>query len=277
MITAFKCTRADGTDFRTGSVSYAPGSVVELLDHDPPSTGPCGRGLHVSPTAHMTCRFGNRQIDLGRWRWFEVRVLPEDVIAKDHEKFRVKRLTVVREVMRSELFGEDHEKRMAEVRAEIATWKSIPWLKPPRPVTEDDIRPLLAAWYEAISPWHARARGQDSGTLPRCARIVTDRKTALAAAAAAVAAADADAAAAADHWRLWSYWTRWYVRPRDVLWRSARWKIGNYQGPNPWAPLVEIMRLGCAPIGYATLPGVSDEVAFTVYCGVGGCMDFARS
>jgi hypothetical protein len=34
--------------------------------------------------------------------------------------------------------------------------------------------------------------------------------------------------------------------------------------PNPWAPLVELYRLGCIPIGYATMPGDS-EVAFTVY------------
>lgn len=32
--------------------------------------------------------------------------------------------------------------------------------------------------------------------------------------------------------------------------------------PNPWAPLVEMMRLGCVPIGYATIDGVTEFVVY---------------
>lgn len=40
------------------------------------------------------------------------------------------------------------------------------------------------------------------------------------------------------------------MSPRYVLWRAARWRIYGVSGPNPWEPLVELYRLGCAPIGY---------------------------
>jgi len=73
---------------------------------------------------------------------------------------------------------------------------------------------------------------------------------------------DADAADAA----LWPHWAyrRWYVRPRYALWRSARWKLLMKDKPNPWAPIVEMFRLGCMPIGYCK--GDSGVVEFVVYC-----------
>jgi hypothetical protein len=69
---AYKSTRPDGTDFRTGKVQYAVGVVVEVADPDPPSTGPCGRGLHVSPTTRMTVQYS--EYSIRPWRWWEVEV-----------------------------------------------------------------------------------------------------------------------------------------------------------------------------------------------------------
>mgnify|MGYP001564110157 FL=1 len=106
MIRAFKCTRANGKDFHTNAVAYIVGNVVEQLDCDPASKGPCGRGLHVSPTAVLTCQYGQWGVDRGRWRWFEVEVDPVDVIAQDASKLRVRKLRVLREVTKQEIFGD---------------------------------------------------------------------------------------------------------------------------------------------------------------------------
>ena len=45
---------------------------------------------------------------------------------------------------------------------------------------------------------------------------------------------------------------RWYVRPRYVLWRLARWQIAAMPGASPWEPLAEMYRIGCAPLGYCS-------------------------
>lgn len=78
--------------------------------------------------------------------------------------------------------------------------------------------------------------------------------TADAAAYAAACVADAAAAAASAAYtkiaKIWPYWVSRYVAPRHVLRQSARWEIFLHAPENPWAPLVETMRLGCMPIGY---------------------------
>ncbi len=61
MTIAYKCTRANGKDFKTDSVEYAVGVTLEHPDPEL-SSAPCGRGYHVSPTAQMTCQYGERSI-----------------------------------------------------------------------------------------------------------------------------------------------------------------------------------------------------------------------
>ena len=186
-IIAFKATRPDGTDYRTGSVRYDVGTTVEVEGCDPPEEGPCGRGLHVSPQPRQTCRYINRSLRGARARFFEVHIQPQDVIARGSDKLRVSKLHVAREVAFEEVFpGLDTEglrQRVEAVRAEMATWKQFPWLKPARLITEDDVKPLLARWYDALSRWLP-----PGVSLPRRARIVRKRDMAL-------AAADADAGA----------------------------------------------------------------------------------
>jgi hypothetical protein len=73
----------------------------------------------------------------------------------------------------------------------------------------------------------------------------------------------AAAAAAAAAYRLFPYWASWYMHPRYALWRMARWRMFMpADQPNPWEPLVELFRLGVAPIGYRWIDG---EVVFCVY------------
>jgi len=297
VITAYKCTRADGTDFRTGKVDYSKlGVLVDEPRADRKSKDSCGSGLHVSTTARLTCQFGERNIDRGKWRWFEVEVDEADVLGKDSAKMRVAKLTPKREIFKEEIFGADIAERIARMRVASAEWKTIPWLKPPRAVTQEEIADLLAEFHEAITPlvrsYHLNYNRHER---PRRGRIVTDLNTVQrctgydgggddvaaddAAVVAVAGAADddiGDVAGAADEAaeaasarfaRFWPYdgvW--WYVRPYYVMWRYARCEIVfGKDRPNPFRPLLEMMKLGCAPLGYTTLPRVSDEVAFAVY------------
>lgn len=281
IIIAFKMTRPNGTDFRTGTINYAEalrtGKPVEVLDATI-SDNPCGHGIHVSPTARKTIQFGNRSHR--PWRWFQGEINFADIMAKDDEKYRVKRFKVVSELTLADIFGTDLAERVQAVHESILTWKTIPWFKSPKTVKEKTIAKLVSEWREALQPWA-------SAKLPTGVRIVTTRAAddgaaaydADAAEAAADAsanaaeaanaaaycasanaysesvvaayAADADYADAADDndgffWRL-----RWYVRPCYVLRRYAYWQIAGMLTPNPWKPLVELYRMGCVPIGFS--------------------------
>ena len=60
IITAYKVTRDDGTDFRTGTVLYKPGVTLEVVDAAPPEAGCCEPGLHLSHTPIATCGYIER-------------------------------------------------------------------------------------------------------------------------------------------------------------------------------------------------------------------------
>jgi hypothetical protein len=289
-VIAYKCTRANGRDFYADRYEHAVGVTITEPEAVPAGSGCCSPGLHVSPTARLAARCSNgldgaMERASRPWRFFQVAIEEADVLDRTADKWRVRSYRVEAELSHVDVFGQvtaDLQARVAPVRAEIATWKSIPWLKPARPVTAEDLAPLLAQWHDALAPWLVKRR--IARPLPRVVRIITDRKQADAAAdadaddddaadaadaatssaaataaaaaadaddAAADADADADAAAADAFYRLWSYWTRWYVRPRYALWRMARWDLFMGPAPNPWRPLVEIFKLGCAPIGYS--------------------------
>lgn len=273
---AYKCTRANGKDFKTNTVLYSVGNVVEQSECDPTWAGSCGRGLHVSPTPHKTCRFGDRSIDRGRWRWFEVDVDEANIIARDNEKLRVKKLKVVREISKDEMFG-DLRERSKKVREVAATFKSIPWLAPKERVDDAILLILFKRWRENLLPWAGNRKLPERVRIVRTASADADAAAGAAAAAAAdvaagasadaadaadadAAAADADAAsadadaaadAAAVKIRDWFCHRRWYVRPWRTLYRVARFEFVRKPGEeSPGQPFLEMYQLGCLPIGY---------------------------
>lgn len=99
----WKCTRADGSDFKTGTVNYADalakGIAVEIeaesaeqaASKRSSSETVCGYGLHVSPTARKTIQFANRIYR--PYRWFEGIVDVADIVERDEQKFRVRKFT----------------------------------------------------------------------------------------------------------------------------------------------------------------------------------------
>ena len=196
LVRAYKCTDGQGFDFRTGKLNYAfvcgSGQPITVENCDPPQkakTGDtCGRGLHVSPTAQLTIQFA----DKGKrpWRWWEVQFRAQDEVERDQFKIRVRRLNVVREVLLTEIFGPDFSERIQRVMAETKTWKSIPWLKPTRAVTDAELKAIFLQWHAAITPWLR----DPSYKLPKKFRMVRDRFAADAAVADAADAAILEAA-----------------------------------------------------------------------------------
>ena len=286
IITAYKCTREDGTDYRTGKVRYVPGEWITELNADL-SDAECGPGLHVSPTIRQTCGYINTTVRGRRARFFEVAIRMEDLISCGDDKLRCLRLYVVREVPFAEAFPDCAQwpERIEAVRADMATWKDIPWLKPPRTVTPKEVGDLFQQWHKRMQPFWQQ--GRDVPPLAfRVVRSAADAVVVVDAAAADADAADADAAVdavdavvvvdaaaadaaaaaaadAADALR-WHYSTRWYVRPRFIMWRWARWNIYKGEAGNPWAPLMAMFRLGARPIGYSR-NRETNAVEFVVY------------
>ena len=286
IITAYKCTREDGTDYRTGKVRYVPGEWITELNADL-SDAECGPGLHVSPTIRQTCGYINTTVRGRRARFFEVAIRMEDLISCGDDKLRCLRLYVVREVPFAEAFPDCAQwpERIEAVRADMATWKDIPWLKPPRTVTPKEVGDLFQQWHKRMQPFWQQGRdvpplafrvvrsaadavvvvdaaAADADAVVVVDAAAADADAAAADAAAADAAADADAAAA-DALR-WHYSTRWYVRPRFIMWRWARWNIYKGEAGNPWAPLMAMFRLGARPIGYSR-NRETNAVEFVVY------------
>jgi len=192
LVTAYKCTRADGTDFRTGTINYAgalaSGKPIKV-DAGPPTGRVCGRGLHVSPTLRDTIRYAS--CDQRPWRWFEVVYWAADEIERDTTKMRVRRIErVVRELALEDLFGADIALRARRVSKQIKAWKTIPWFRPARAVPDARLAECFGAWHAAISHW------LPAGTLlPKAMRVVRDLKVATAAAIAVATATEAAAAA----------------------------------------------------------------------------------
>ena len=195
IITAYKCTREDGTDYRTGKVRYVPGEWITELNADL-SDAECGPGLHVSPTIRQTCGYINTTVRGRRARFFEVAIRMEDLISCGDDKLRCLRLYVVREVPFAEAFPDCAQwpERIEAVRADMATWKDIPWLKPPRTVTPKEVGDLFQQWHKRMQPFWQQGRDVP----PLAFRVVRSAAAAAAADAAAAAADAADAAAAAD-------------------------------------------------------------------------------
>ncbi len=172
MILGFKVTRPNGRDFRTDSVDYAAacaaGLSVRVEDAEPANGHVCGRGLHVSPTARKTIQFAER--DIRPWRYWKGHYFAADLIESDEDKSRVWEFWPTREIFLTDIFGADFAERIEKVRADAATWKNIPWLKPTAESTDEAITALAVQWRAAIEPW------RNGRELPMAVKVLRDMK-----------------------------------------------------------------------------------------------------
>jgi len=91
----YKAVQLDRTSHYDGATKWRKGSVVRANNPSPPETGPCGRGIHCSPTL----------LDAVGWqrgpsRYYRVR--PHKIIAAGDTKVRCNAVTVGSELSRAE-------------------------------------------------------------------------------------------------------------------------------------------------------------------------------
>jgi hypothetical protein len=168
-IWAYKCTRENGTDFRTGEVNYARAlknkKPIEVLNAGPSNGLVCGHGIHTSPTAINTIHFSDKNFK--PWRWFKGWFYEEDLIEQNKYKNRSRRFHPTKELYLKDVFGNVLLKKCQRIEEETRTWKDIPWLEPPQKVTKKRVEELVKQWIEALQPYLAGKK------LPRKVRIAT--------------------------------------------------------------------------------------------------------
>jgi hypothetical protein len=131
-ITMYKLTRPDGFDFYSGTINYreAIGTIIRVIDFDPPEKGPCGKGLHAS-TNPNDCFIGAK-IPCAAFR-----VEGLQPIAKDNRKTRYRALEVIEEITDlDDLFGWNYLAAISPIH---------PFDITPPEITEKHVR-LLKTW-----------------------------------------------------------------------------------------------------------------------------------
>jgi hypothetical protein len=141
---------------------------------------------------------------------------------------------------------------------------SFPWLRPQREVSEAELAELVAEHDRALSAYgpvsvrttvrivHTVAAWDAARDTAWDAAWDAARGVARAAAWDAVwAAASASARASARGYTTAVAWGAAWDAGKDAAWdaaRAATHLVSGIDRPNPWSPLVEIWRLGCAPV-----------------------------
>ena len=98
-INLFKITKADGTDYKTGTINYLSGTWVEAPDWDPTYEEECGKGLHLADSPKAALIFaGSRDC-----RLFEVEAYISECVVfggtpEYPMKLRAKRCRILREL-----------------------------------------------------------------------------------------------------------------------------------------------------------------------------------
>lgn len=254
----YKCTRSNGTDFRTGTVNYANAlKTGEPLVHPNPelTSEPCGRGFHISPTARQTIQFSDSTFR--PYRWFKISYSQKAIIAQDTQKCRLSSLKVIAELTLEDIFDADTIKRIEACEAEIKTWDHFPWFKSKVKISKDIVEKLFLDWRSAISPWSNYSLSKELkivNSADNNSAYISDVANNISIDVLAVVAvldiidivsADTSASAVAEYHR-----GRWYFRPSHVFLQCERWKLANMDSPNPWQPLVDMFKLGLCPLGY---------------------------
>ena len=206
--------RSDYTDCYSGTVRYTVGETTTHPRADRRDVV-CGVGLHLCRYPEDVLQFRN-----GQWPVRLLEVRSDDVIATDAIKVRCGSIHVVREIGLAPAFGPNG----ASVVELIDELPSIPWMKPSRPVSADLLQPLVDMHLSRLTCFTTCVQ-------PLPVRIETDLDAAMD--AAMDAAWDAVWAAA---------WAAAVDAGHRVVADLVSWT-------SPWAPLLDMWRLGCWPIG----------------------------
>jgi len=145
----FKAVRLDRTSHYDEWTEWRAGSVVRVYDPDPPALGPCGCGLHTSPTLQDAVSY-----QPGPSRYYSVE--PLQPLAMDTTKTRSGAVRVIRELSKKE------QDALAGFRLWEANHPIVPFDRKPRRVSERWLIDRVVEW-EAVL---LRVWGRDRLNLP---------------------------------------------------------------------------------------------------------------
>ncbi|MCK9600537.1 MAG: hypothetical protein M0R06_15935 [Sphaerochaeta sp.] len=191
---AYKFTRPDGTDHKTGTVSYRAHLGKELVHPEPciANGKPCATkdtgGYHLARTLMDAWTYGKPGAI------FRCSCRKADVLGEDKSKVRVKALRVLKELPVHEAYG-PHGKAVLDF---IDSLKDVPWFAH---AGEPYTKPSWAKKMETVDSWTAAgAAARTAAGAVAWAAARAAAWTAAGAAARAAAGAAAWAAARAAAW-----------------------------------------------------------------------------
>ncbi len=164
-MTYYKAVRLDRTSHYDQSTLWRVGARVAVDNPDLPSQGPCGRGIHVSPTLLHAVGWQR-----GPSRYYEVE--PETILARDATKARCNAVRVIREIGRAE------QDELAGFRLWEANHPHHPLRGPRLPRSNAWLRDRVAEWASVRdSVWDSvrdsvRASVRDSVRPPAWASVL---------------------------------------------------------------------------------------------------------
>jgi len=260
-ITVYKLVRNDYTDCYTGKVKYSVGST---RTHQNPKETLCQSGIiHACHKPEQTLAWRNDQ-----WPVRLLKATTPKIIAEERDKIGAHELTIVEELPISFAFGPNGQK----VADFINRLSNIKWFEPQN--ERGKVEQLVTKHLQIIERFGAKqgpVKFTNDITVARAAAWATARDAAWDAAGAIArdAARDAAREAARDVARDIAWDVAWDVAwdaardaARDAVWAIARTVAGAAAEAaghmvvedllafeNPFAPIMEVWKLGYWPIG----------------------------
>ena len=231
---AYKAVRLDRKSHYDAKTVWRVGKTVHIEDADSPEVGPCGRGIHTSPT--LLAAVGYQQ---GPSRYCEVEVI--DPIAQDETKTRSRGAKCLRWLTATE------QDALSGFRLYEANHPHNPLLTPAKPLPEDQLRALLEAWASV------RDRVRDSVRASVRDSVWTSvRASVWASVWTSVRASVGDSVRASVRASVWdsvgdSVWDSVRAYLGGLFPKISTWKGQERLGSDPWRPLLTLWYAGYVP------------------------------
>ena len=142
----YKMVKMDGTAYYDSKTMYEVGK--EVIAEGPKDGAPCGVGLHISQKPHGPLEY-NAQYP---WRLLEVAYEEADVLGKDTDKVRVRKLTVIRELRPFRDLGLPNADKFQNVLERIIKIK----FEPQNDKSKRRIRGLVRKHIEAMNKFDSK-------------------------------------------------------------------------------------------------------------------------
>ena len=214
----YKAVRLDRTSHYDSKTLWRVGKTVRVKDPDPPDAGPCGRGIHCSPTILDAVSYQR-----GPSRYYDVE---PDIITADETKSRCRAVQVIREIGR----GEQDE------LAGFKLWEA-----------NHPVNPLMLRQKQVDLPVMVRTWASVSASVRASvsASVGASVGASVSASVGASVWASVWASVSASVWA--SVWDSVWAYVGGLFPGITTWKHAEKLGPAPWRPLLTMWYAGYVP------------------------------